>query len=414
MNIKSFFRKTRKIGRIATELTKILPNKDDGTISIIIKMISGLEIVERHLFGIPISKRDEFFDDIEVSDKRNANFVDIFFSTPLHEAFEEKCLVLEPSETIIMAQHPDIGTLYFLQFKFGDSKEPSTHFWFSPDFRFDLALELLWKIYDQRIHVNMVYDKCMWRLRTVCSHLPVVNKKLVGRNEQIVSNLVMKHKCYADNNVARTYLFVGKPGVGKSMAALKFADHIGNKTLRIDASGLTSLTMDDLSLLIVGLTPNVVIMDDVDKVHELQSALPTLLTLFQDMHRIYPHVTFILTAADLKVFDSAMIRPERIDVIVRFASPDNKDRQQLIHNSLTELGLQNHLSDVETIAAACDGLTAAYIQEACLRLKYDTLEEVLAYLKDMVELFAEKKDNSTNKNNSSLLAEAKVSETLTT
>jgi len=234
----------------------------------------------------------------------------------------------------------------------------------------------------------MIYDRCVWRLRTICSQLPTLKTNLVGKNEKIIKNLSIKHLQYSANNIARTYLFVGNPGVGKSIAALKFADFIGSKTLRIDASGLTILTINELDLLLSGMKPDIVIIDDVDKVKDLNSSLPNLLTMFQDMHRSYPEIVFILTAANISDFDSAMIRPERIDIIVKFEIPNDNDRKQMIEDFLKENNIFNQ--DIDILIKATEGLTAAYIKEACLRLKYDSQEEVLGYLKEMFDLFGEK------------------------
>lgn len=387
--MRKFFCYARKVGQVAREVHSIIPKEDDNILQIVVKSVAALESIERHAFGSSKRKVDEFFEGVDVINQKNVHFVDIFFSTKLMDLFKCKHMILDEVSILIEASRPDVGTIYFLQHSFYDGrKSNSNEFWFSPDFKFDRALDLLWEVYEGKIHLDMYYDKNDYRMHTKCSNLLSFPIKLIGKNEDIISKLALMHLKYVNDNVPRTYLFLGQPGVGKSISALRFSSYIGGKVLRIDSSSLSTMTLDNLDFVLSGFKPDVVIFDDIDKVKELKSSLPTLLTVFQDTHRLYPNVAIILTAADMSQFDHAMIRPERVDEIIKFDVPDENDRKLIFQSSDNVKELSEE--QINELISKSDGLTAAYLQEACLRLKYHPYSDVVNYIIEYAKMFGKK------------------------
>lgn len=366
MKIDLSWQQARKYLGVATDLLGKIPLKGDNPVTMIVKLLSIVDSFDKKLGKD--NALFNFFDSLDgAATHTNAQFVDLFFGTPLKESFKTKKLSISDYVSVIVATDEAIGTLYFIEYNWGPKPDPAPEFWFSDGFDFEKALARLWGIYNQGIHIGLKYEQRMDRPKTQYRDLVFTKDPIIGEAVGRLEQLIQSHLLAQASGFPRTYLFYGKQGVGKSTFATRLAQACGNRTLRVDARGLTHAGANDLSFLISGLKPDFLILDDIDRISDMPTALPMLLEALTDLKERHPSVTAILTANDVSAFDPAVIRPGRVDRVLAFEPPDAKDREVLLRGYLKEFGVK--VPSLSAFIKATDTLTAAYIREVAIQIK---------------------------------------------
>lgn len=110
-----------------------------------------------------------------------------------------------------------------------------------------------------------------------------------------------------------------------------------------------------------------------------------------------------MTINDITQLDVALIRPERIDEIIELEPPDEEERSDILSGYISAFEVTREV-DLNKLAAATDGLTAAYLQEIALQLRYRPQERVLKLVARMNELAkAKDKDEKKSKKDKEVL-----------
>ena len=177
----------------------------------------------------------------------------------------------------------------------------------------------------------------------------------------------------------------GKQGGGKTSFALRIANLAEGHVLRIDANSLTSLGMQEIDFLIEGLCPDFIIVDDIDRAADLKTSLPTLFAILTDFKGKHPSLTVILTINDIKELPPALLRPGRIDVLVEFDTPTAEEREEILRGYLKDFGIPANM-DLADLVYETEGLTAAYLREVALQLRYRPPADVIKIIRKMNEL----------------------------
>jgi hypothetical protein len=377
------WQQARKYLNVATDLLGKIPSRGDNALTTIVKILSIVDSFDKKLGKE--NPLHSFFDSLDADSSTNQQFVDLFFSTPLKDSFKVRKISLSDYVTILIATDAEIGTLYFIEYNWGAKPEPSSDFWLSPGFDFEKALARLWSIYERGIHIGLKYEHRSERPRTQYRSLVFTKDPIIGSAVERLDKLIESHRQAQADGFPRTYLFYGKQGVGKSTFATRLAQACGKRTLRVDARGLTHTGANDLSFLINGLKPDFLILDDIDRITEMATALPMLLETLTDLKERHPSVTAILTANDVSAFDPAVIRPGRVDRVLEFEPPNRKDREIIFRGYFKEFGIESQNPD--PFVKATDGLTAAYIREVVIQIKNTkNPKEVLDNIKIMKAL----------------------------
>lgn len=207
---------------------------------------------------------------------------------------------------------------------------------------------------------------------------------MLGKAKERFDEVLTKHQDYVSRGFPRTYLFIGKQGGGKSTFATRLSQACGKRTLRIDTKGMTSAGATDIGFIISGMKPDFIILDDIDRVADTTMAVPTLLETLSDLKDHHPSVTAILTANSLDPFDPAFLRPGRIDKVIEFDDPDEKERELILRGYMAEFKVP--VSNIRQLARATKGLTPAYLREIAIQLRCETVDEVLGTISQMKRL----------------------------
>lgn len=382
--------KWRKILSFATDIINKVPSWDDTLLTKIIKSLAVIDSFHNQMtVGGKSSALSSFFGGLDLEEKTNDYFVDMFFSTGLSDSFEVLKIEIGDYVDIVRASRQDTGTLYFIEWHWGRRPEPSPEFYHTHGFDFKKALAVLWQIYNGRIHLGITEDR-NGALKSSYSGIPEPKEYLFGKTRQMLQEFKEQHLLYVRDNVPRTYLFCGKQGIGKSSFCLRLAALTGGRTLRIDACGLTTVGVRDLDFIVNGLCPDFLIVDDIDRAPDLSKSLPTLFSILSDFKQKHPNITVAMTINDITQLDPALIRPERIDEIIELEPPDSDEREDILRGYIEAFGVTTEV-DIKKLSEATEGLTAAYLQEIALQLRYRPQEKVLKLVTRMSELSKSKK-----------------------
>jgi hypothetical protein len=369
---------------IATDIVHKLPDRNDNWLKIAVKLLAIADSFDKTHQGTN-SQLFEFFSNLDAETARNAQFVDTFFETPLGASFDLRRIMISDYADVVIANDAELGSLYFIEYKWGPKPEPSTDFWHSKGFNFEKALERLWGFFHGGIQVSLKFEANRDRPRTDYRDLVFTKDPIVGKNTETLRELVEDHLQYKKAGVSRTYLFLGMQGVGKSTLAGRMAQANGQRTLRIDARGMTVAGTNDMHFLLTGLKPDFLILDDVDRV--VSDAIPMMLEGLTNLKERHPNVTTILTANDITPFDTATLRPGRIDVIVEFEPPNEAERAQILSAYMQEFSSKPLTrTEMQQVIKATAGYSGAYLREVAIELRVASASRVIATQKQRKRL----------------------------
>jgi hypothetical protein len=375
----------RKVMKVAADVSSRLPESKDGIFTKAVKVLGIVDSLSNHIWGEEnLTDLGKYLKNIpyEIESGRNARFVDLFFASSLTRIFDIEVVKLTSNSNIIKASHPTIGTIHFYEH---DGSTSNYHmYWYPPGFKFDEALRAIWGDFNGRMHLGQALDKN----RNVISEyttIPEPKDPLLGGAQKRLDEFVTQHRAYIRDGVPRTYLMYGKQGGGKTSFALRIANLAEGHVLRIDANSLTSLGMQEIDFLIEGLCPDFIIVDDIDRAADLKTSLPTLFAILTDFKGKHPSLTVILTINDIKELPPALLRPGRIDVLVEFDTPTAEEREEILRGYLKDFGIPADM-DLADLVYETEGLTAAYLREVALQLRYRPPADVIKIIRKMNEL----------------------------
>jgi hypothetical protein len=179
-------------------------------------------------------------------------------------------------------------------------------------------------------------------------------------------------------HLRRGLLLYGPPGTGKTLTAMYLAAEMSGRTVVLltgQSLGAVGASID----LATALQPAMVVLEDVDLVAMDRSHGPTNAILFELLNGMdgldEDHdVLFVLTTNRADLLEPALAaRPGRIDQAVELPLPDTDGRRRLLE--LYGEGLQLKLTGDESLIAALEGVSPAFIRELLRRAALLAAEE---------------------------------------
>jgi hypothetical protein len=374
----------RQVLAFSTDIIPKIPTWEDGILGTIVKTLGIFDSFTKITNG-QSTALFEFFSSLDLKEGSNQQFVNSFFGTSLKSNFKSKHIPMGEFLDVVEATNPEIGSVYFLEWHWGGRPEYSASFWYTSGFSFEKAMRVLWDEYHDRLHLGIVLDANRGELQVSYSEISLLLHPFIGKLAVELEEFREQHLKYMQDKVPRTYLFAGKPGCGKTSFALQLATLTKGRTLRIDANGLTSVGTKDLDLIIQSLSPDFLVIDDLDRCSELEKSLPTLFTTLSDFQGKFPNVTICITLNDITKLDAAIIRPGRINEIKEFGDPDASDREEILRGYMREFNIEG-VGDISEIVTCTEGLTGDYLREVAMQLRYRPQARILKLVSRMKEL----------------------------
>ncbi len=378
--------------QLARALTQASPTKFDTPLGVVVKLGSALDSINTIVFEGQMDTLTRIGRERDLTMKTSEPFVQLYFHTTLRESFDERRImpdntggVYGGSMEIVHAIHPECGEVYFCRMQGPQGQASLPSFYHSKDFDFERALSILWEQYDGRIQATVlrtIQGPFNTSQSTQFSTFSTIPNPLYGPMHARMEHLVERQRRFKTDKVARSYMFYGDPGTGKSSFAEAFAERLGERTLRIDASALALMSVEDMNFLIKSLRPEFLLIDDMDKAN-MSSSVATLLSILQRFKTDYPDVTVLITANAITMFDPGFFRPGRIDTWIEFKAPTDEERTTILADYCKELKIATKAEDVARLVEASKGLTHDYVREIAYELRCDDVEHVVEHIEQM-------------------------------
>ena len=368
----------RRFVKISTEVVDKIPTSADSLLVKTLKTIALADTIHGFVFG----KKDpvkEYLGQYDVESDTNQSFVRLVFSTRVANFFKSTVTSIDLTTKLIEVKVEGNGRLYFIEYISENETSRSDEFYFTRGFDFEAFLAKVWSFYDGKIHVTLQLKD--YRYFPCFSTFTVPKNPIFGSAQDLLKKMKKKDKRYRIDNVARSYMYIGPPGTGKSTFAQQLCSH-SSKIIKFDAKSLDNISLENMNFLIEGLKPDYVIIDDIDKVI-FSSSVATLLDVLETIKYKYPETTVVLTANEYQLLDRALIRPGRIDEIIEFDCQNDKDRRDILKGYAKEMGVTLSKKNVTHIIKQTAGLSAAYLREVVVQLKYSPMEDVLSTINTM-------------------------------
>lgn len=390
----------RRVLRTSTDILTKLPNRGDGLITTAVKSLSIYESVLKYLNMEEGGTLQDIIYRLGGTESQvNDALVQLFFSTPIQNHFSITSIPINEYTEIVVAKSGQYGTLFFIEWRWGPTPEHSNQLWYTKGFDFKAFMGNVWSRFHQAIHVD--FRETPQGMRACFGTVEWAKFDLTPSSTKRFEQFVAQHQCYQRDKVPRTYLFRGTQGTGKTTFALRSIRVLGGTVLRLSALGLTHTKTNELDFLLESLNPNFFLVDDLDKV-SLNEVLPKLLTVLAEFKVRRPTLTTFLTANKTE-FDPALIRPERVDEILDFKAPDLNERYELLRRAAPE-GVPD--ATLHCLAKHAEGLTAPYLNEAGLQLRYRTPYAVSDLIWRMTQTMGVKSDKGSDKDPSTTTPDA--------
>lgn len=363
--------RTKKVLKLATSIVEKIPSKKDSTAQTIVKLMSIADDIDSAR-TVKKPTLAEVLKPYGVVPKTSALFVSMFHETKLNEDFVMGHQVVE-GHSFYEAISKEHGTLIFTR-NWDNKPEPT--FYHSADFDFARVLQRTWDNYNGRIHFEIRWNK------SVYSTFSAVANPLYGTDESRMNEMVARHRRFQVDQRTRAYMFHGEPGTGKTSFAIAFADKVGGRILRVDAQSFAMVSVSDIIFLIDALSPDFILIDDVDKA-DVGMSLPTILGILQEIKQHDGKTSLLLTANIITNFDKGFLRPGRVDTWVSFDPPNPTQRRDIIKGYVNAEKVKVDDSLLEELVVTTEGLTQDYLRETAQCLKYDDPSDIIANIKLM-------------------------------
>ncbi len=183
---------------------------------------------------------------------------------------------------------------------------------------------------------------------------------------EAANEILRRSKAFLDRDMNRSVMVYGPPGSGKSCAMRYVAREIGKHSLRINSNDLGNMYSEDLSLAIHLVKPEILIVDDFDRIFKPDGLL-TSLEQFNSSIRL-----FMASVNNINSLDRAIIRPGRFDDIIHLTTIDKKIQDRLIGDGVPA-----------SVAAKLRKMPVAYIADFHKRKEVLGVKEAIAGVEDL-------------------------------
>lgn len=367
--------------RLGTDLVGKLPRRGDGPLDVLVKLLAVADSIDK-VYGGKSTVYDGFFARFNLQERTSEPFVRLFFGTKMASGFKIRRYGISEHYELIEAEFRG-ERLFFQEMRYG-RPEISGDFFHSPGFDFAAAMSALWAGYPHGLFLSVKPNKGGWGMEVTFSAMAAPQAELVSHKaaRRIAEGAAAWR---ARAGTPWCFLAYGPPGTGKTGYVRGLAEVAGGRLLKLDASSLPRLGVQELTFLLDALAPSFLLVDDFD-LAPVEEVRPRLLYLFEHLHGVHNGVTVAITVNDAAKLDEAMLRSERIDEAEEFVLPDAGERADIL-GRLTALHVPDKLDadHLAELVTATEGFNHADLAALVRRFK---TKVVAAALRDVQKLRA--------------------------
>lgn len=202
------------------------------------------------------------------------------------------------------------------------------------------------------------------------SQYKFTDREYKGEVLEYVKNL----QRYADCGVRRVVILQGVPGTGKSTLCAHASRILSERTLVLTTDFVTEIPRSDWAILLEVLDPEMVIVDDIDRMGSRQAEMS--LYMFEDA---FYHVPItLMTTNDQAKLPAAFRRPGRVDQIIDMPPPGDDIIEEVVR-SIGEMEDMTEIPDdkIPFLVEVCKEYPGAHLVELFRRYKVEGWDYVL-------------------------------------
>ncbi|XXX79146.1 ATP-binding protein [Sorangium sp. So ce134] len=345
--------------RFGTELLGKLPARGDGIAGVLVKGLAIADAWEK-VYGAKSSVYTSIFAKYDLRERTSEPFVRLFFGTDLGSAYQLRRVGVSENLELIEVVAPDGERLIFQEHRYG-RPEVSSEFFHTAGFDFAGVMSVLWDRHRDGLFLSVAPGRGGWGHEvTFCGLSPdptaCRSRKAAARITELADSLL---------EAPRTLLLYGPPGTGKTSMVMAVARLCGGRLLKVDASSLPQLGVQELGFLLDALRPRFLLIDDFDRAPIEETRARTLF-LFERLRAW--GVSVFVTVNDATKLDVALLRSGRIDEPIELGLPDAEERADI----LGRMGLGPELVE------ATDGWCHADLDALAAKARSTPVDTVLA------------------------------------
>ncbi|MGK3981340.1 AAA family ATPase [Sorangium sp. So ce118] len=355
------------ICRLGTDLLGKVPTRGDGPLAVAVKLLAMADAWDG-VYGGKSSVYTSIFSRYDLQERTSEPFVRLFFGTSLGSGCKINRIGVSEHLEMIEAVAPDGERLFFQEHRYG-RPEVSAEFFHTPGFDFSEVMSTLWDRYRDGLYLSLVPGRHGYgHEATFCGLSP---DSTAGRSRKAAKRILDLSESLSSS--PRTILLYGPPGTGKTSLVSGVARASGGRLLKIDASSLPQIGVQELGFLLDALRPRILLIDDFDRapVDETRSRL---LFMFERLKTMGPSV--FVTVNDASKLDQALLRSGRIDEAIELGLPDAEERADI----LERLGLGADLVE------ATEGFNHADIDSLRARAQRVPVATAIADMRALMKL----------------------------
>ncbi len=358
---------------IASDILPKLPNKNDGPLQLAIKGLAICDSVNR-LFTVPESPEDIFIRKHGLTKVYDFNFIEFFCNSKLRSLFQETQIKIE-SGLIVHCYNKELGSIYWTEY----NRTQLGLYYIDDKFNAANVMQRIWSLYTRGFVLDVDGTNPYGINRRKFNPIPKFEDPIAKETDKQLREFVSYHISNLNKNRSRCYLFIGPPGTGKTTFAQHVAEKLSNQILKITADAFLDMRCEYFDFLMQNLKPDTLIIDDIDRC--LYSY--KLLSVMENIPRQYKWLTVMLTGNKLTDLDPALVRPSRIDDVIEFDLPNERERIELL-----KLYMDKEISDtyIQKIAKLTEGMSHAWIKEVALQMSLETEDRLVTRIKKMLRI----------------------------
>lgn len=373
--------------RLGTELLNKLPRRGDSKLDVLVKLLAMADSVDK-VYGGKTAAYDDIFAEYDLEARTSEPFVRLFFDTAMSKVFTIRRHVITEHLSLIEGVAPGGGRIFFQEFRWGNRPEVASEFFHTKGFDFSTTMDALWAGFPHGLFLSVKPSKNGYGSDVTFSPMGAPRTRLIDP-EARAAIAEGAEEWQSRSGEPWCFIAYGPPGTGKTQYVRGLAAAVGGRLLKIDASSLPRLGLQEVTFLLDALAPKVVLIDDFDRA-PVDDTLARLFFLFEHLHDLQASITVGVTVNKATKIAEALLRSERIDSAKEFPLPIPAARAFILreHAAIIVPGRIDAAALAELVTAT-EGFNHADLVGLVRRFKTKTVAAAMKDMKKLRDLAAE-------------------------
>lgn len=186
---------------------------------------------------------------------------------------------------------------------------------------------------------------------------------------------------FRSKGINKSVILTGPPGVGKTTFIQSYAELTNSRNMVIGPDAFDVMVAGDVEFLVEVLKPDILLLDDLDKVHNHNITY----TMLPNIKRHLPELVVVVTCNNPSALGSAFLRPGRGGEIRQFGYPDTKEKEELLKLYMEVNNVDTSVYDLQVLSELLsENCAHDWVRSVAEQaIVYDTQETMIEFIKDI-------------------------------